>query len=197
MSLNLYKYHTNPETIAGYDQAMNSVPHLAWDHFRNKPKELRKREHIWAQSAEYSHLYAIYVLKGERFEKGEDAIATDARWSCNYAKDVLKGRFEKGEDAIATDAGYSLIYVTDVLDGKRVKKFEDAIVTSAQYSYWYAREVLKGRSEKFEDAIATDVWYSYAYVRDVLKGERFEKGEDVIRGSEYKSRYEHLTGVKL
>ena len=128
MSLNLFKYHTNPETITGFDQVMNSVPDLAWDHFEDNHEELRKREHVWAKSPMYSYLYANYVLNGERFVKGEDAIATDAEYSLYYAAYVLKGeRFEKGEDAIATDAYYSYKYATYVLDGKRVEKIEDAI----------------------------------------------------------------------
>ena len=171
MSLNLYKYHTNPESISGFDQATNRVPHLAWDHFRDKPKELRKREHLWAKSPMYSYL---------------------------YAQEVIEEKFPQGEDAIATSAGHSYLYANDVLKGERVEKIEDAIATSAYYSYAYAIYVLKGeRFEKGEDAIATDAGYSYDYAIYVLKGERFEKGEDAIRGSEYQERYEELTGVKL
>ena len=214
MSLNLYKYHTNPETITGFDQVMNSVPDLAWEHivgtFEDEDdyldaietgeidlEELRKREHVWAKSAEYSYLYAKNVLSGERFVKGEDAIATNAEYSYAYASYVLKGRFEKGEDAIATSALYSYAYAKHVLKGERVEKIEDAIATDAWYSYRYARDVLKGeRVEKFEDAIATSAHYSYMYAAYVLK-KRFPKGEDAIHGSEYQEDYEQEFGIKL
>ena len=142
MSLNIYKYHSNPETITGFDQAMNSVPHLAWDQIFGTSdveayeellvtgkvdlEELRKRERLWAKSREYSYRYAFYVLEG---------------------------RFEKGEDAIATSAEYSYYYAADTLGGERVENIEAAIATDAEYSYRYAYIVLEGRFEKGEDAI--------------------------------------------
>ena len=171
MSLNLYKYHTNPETLTGFDLATDKVPYLAWDHFRANHEELRKREHVWAKSAKYSYWYAEDVLRDERVEKIEDAIATDAYYSYFYAKDVLKG--------------------------ERVEKIEDAIATSAGFSYQYAIYVLKGkRFEKGEDAISTSAYYSYLYAKDVIK-KRLPQGEPIIRGSRWQEDYEQEFGIKL
>ena len=128
MSLNLYKYHSDPESLDGFDEYMHQNPDVAYD---------------------------IALNRGHASEQLEDAIATDAWYSYLYAKDVLKGeRVEKIEDAIATDAYYSYLYARDVLSGERFEKGEDAIATSALYSYWYAQDVLSGeRFEKGEDAI--------------------------------------------
>ena len=140
MSLNLYKYHTNPETITGFDQAMDSVPSVAWEHYKGNHEELRKREHMWAKSAEHSYWYALFVLKGERFIKGEDAIATDALYSYRYANNVLKGeRVEKFEDAIATSARHSYEYAFFSLNGERFIKGEDAI-RGSEYQQAYEQE---------------------------------------------------------
>jgi lambda repressor-like predicted transcriptional regulator len=118
--MNLYKLHTNPESLLGYQEAMKD-PEMAWETHENNHDKLRELEDLWAKSAEYSYRYAAFVLEN-RFPKGEDAIATDAWYSYLYAKYVLKPLgiigFPKGEDAIATDAWYSYLYAKDVLEDR-------------------------------------------------------------------------------
>ena len=87
--LNLYQYHTQPQTLAHYEEARTSVPEIAYE-------------------------YARWVLNG-RFPGGEPAIAQDAQWAYEYAQDVLKGRFPAGEAAIAQDAQWAYEYAQDVL----------------------------------------------------------------------------------
>ena len=174
--MNLYKFHTNPESLYGYEKAIERVPAAAWGTHENNHDKLRELENLWTKSAEYSYRYALYILK-DRFPQGEDVIATNAEFSYLYAAAVLKPRgiigFPKGEDAIATHA---------------------------RHSYWYAIVVFKPRGiigfPKGEHAIATDAEYSYLYAKDVLK-DRFPQGEDAIRGSEWQDEYEELFGVKL
>ena len=61
---------------------------------------------------------------------GEKAIATDAHYSFNYAKHILKGEFPLGEPEIAKDAYHSKEYTNVVLkkdfylDGKLICKYE-------------------------------------------------------------------------
>jgi len=127
--MNLYKLHTNPESLYGYEKAMEKVPELAWRTHENNRDKLREMEDTWAKSAEYSFLYGLNFLKPlgiKGFPKGEDIISTDARYSCWYAEHVLKKKFPKGEDAIATDAEYSFRYARDVLEN-RFPKGEDVI----------------------------------------------------------------------
>ena len=97
--LNIYKYHTHPETLPLYEKAMECVPDCFWEEYQNNPEELKKREGAIAMSAKYSYLYALDVLKS-RFEAGENIIATNYIYSFLYSRDVVKGRFEAGEEKI-------------------------------------------------------------------------------------------------
>lgn len=49
------------------------------------------------------------------FPEGEAIISTDAKYSCWYAKYVLKGRFKLGESIIQEDARMSLWYLNEVI----------------------------------------------------------------------------------
>ena len=89
--LNIYKYHTHPETLPLYEKAMECVPVCFWEKYENNPEELKKREGAIAKSAKYSYYYALNVLK-TRFEAGEKAIATDVYYSYYYALKILKGK---------------------------------------------------------------------------------------------------------
>ena len=97
--LNIYKYHTHPEVFSLYEKAMECIPDIFWEKYKDNPEELKKREGAIAKSAKYSYLYALYVLRN-RFEAGEKAITTDAWYSYKYALYVLRNRFEAGEEKI-------------------------------------------------------------------------------------------------
>ena len=139
--LNIYKYHTHPESLPLYEKAMECIPDIFWEKYKNNPKELKKREGAIAQSAEYSYWYAADVLK-ERFEAGEEIIATNAQYSYWYALDVLKNRFEAGEEIIATDAWCSYRYAADVLK-ERFEAGEESILNGG-----YKQDYLKFLKEK-------------------------------------------------
>ena len=51
-----------------------------------------------ATSSEFSYEYAYLINKP--FLLGEPAIAKNAWWVIQYAKEILKGRFELGEPTI-------------------------------------------------------------------------------------------------
>ena len=107
--MNLYKFHSNPKQLIGYDVAFEEVPELAWEKYEYNFEELKKREHLWKQSAKYAYLYSYYEIKG-RWVEGESIIATNAAYACRYASDVIKGRFPEGESAILDDQYYSYRY---------------------------------------------------------------------------------------
>jgi hypothetical protein len=86
--MNLYKYHSKPETLDHYDKADEWVPTLAWDKYKDQPAELKKREKALAKNPKIAYFYALDVLK-KPFPAGEAAIAK-SMWSYNYAIDVLK-----------------------------------------------------------------------------------------------------------
>ena len=105
----LFKYHANPKSLPDYEKSYNTVPELVWKRYRNKPKELKKREHILAKDYQIAHWYALEVLR-KPFPLGEEAISKDAQYSYYYAKYVLKGRFELGEAAISKDEHWNQKY---------------------------------------------------------------------------------------
>jgi len=114
--------------------------------------------------------YIEYFGFGEgEWEYGEDTIATSARHSYEYAKDIVEGPWSKGEPAILTSPQYAKLYVENVLDGQRWDEAEAIISTSPGYSYRYAKDVLKGRFEKGEPAIASEPTLSFEYARTIAK----------------------------
>ena len=78
------------------------TPEIAYKTLRknNNHKDRESLEQIISESAEYSCLYAKYVIKG-RFVLGEATISKDALYSYYYAKDAISGRFELVEAAIS------------------------------------------------------------------------------------------------
>jgi hypothetical protein len=64
--MNLYKFHTNPESLDFYKERLTKVPQFAYEHAK---------------------------ILGRRFPEGEAAIAKDPYSAYYYAKDVIKGRF--------------------------------------------------------------------------------------------------------
>ena len=112
--MNLYNFHTVPESLLQYKTVSETNLHIFWDKYRNNKEELKKREKYIAADAEYAFYYARDVLKGP-FPAGEVAIARDAEYAKDYAEYVLKGPFPAGEAAIAKDAGYAKDYAEYVL----------------------------------------------------------------------------------
>jgi hypothetical protein len=126
--MNLYKLHSNPESLDHHDAAHEQLLHLFWEKYVDTPIELKKREQYIAESAEHSYMYAKDILKGP-FEVGEEAISKSALYSYCYSSIVLKGPFKAGEAAIATSTMFSYLYAVNVLKGQ-FKAGEAAIATS-------------------------------------------------------------------
>jgi hypothetical protein len=114
---NLYKYHSDPETLLWYNEAFEVVPELIWEKHRNNIEELKKRELPLAKDARTAYWYALWVLNMKPFPLGEPAIAKDAKYSCAYALNVLETPFPLGEPAIAKHAGYSHWYALNIIKG--------------------------------------------------------------------------------
>jgi hypothetical protein len=109
-----------------------------------------------------SSAYEEAFRRTQRFELGEELIATDSRYSYLYANYVLKGPFLLGEKTIATNYVYSYFYALDVLK-RPFLLGEEAIAKDAIYSYYYAKDVLKKRFELGEKTIAKDSYYKNEY----------------------------------
>ena len=113
--MNLYKLHSNPESLANFEKLLE-MPELLWEIFKHDKNKLREYEDVWAK---------------------------DAVTSYEYANRVVDGRFEKGEDAIATEPQYAYFYARDFPEARKVKKIEDAIFSDPHTAFMYRENVLK------------------------------------------------------
>ena len=92
-------------------------------------------------NSKYS-LYYAEIIKEERFQIGEKAIAKNAYCSFNYAYWVLKDKFLLGESIIAKSSHYSLVYAKYVLNGSFLLG-EPEIAKDKNYLKTYTQDVLK------------------------------------------------------
>ena len=139
--MDLYKYHSKPETLDRYAERDQIVPERIYEIAMSGQKLTQRQEAVLAKSSKYAYRYAFNVLK-KPFPAGEAAIAKDSDYAYLYAFNVLKKPFHAGEAAIAK---------------------------SAYIAYEYARSVLKKQFSAGEAEIANDTHVAYEYARSVLK----------------------------
>lgn len=208
--LNLYRFHSRPQQLMGYADAMK-IPSIAWE-MAKSGAEKRKLEHLWATDPYYAYRYAQDVIK-KPWPPGEAAIAKDTKWAYGYAHFVIKKPWPPGEKAIAGDAESAYRYARQVIKGPwppgeaaiagRAKwayyyaldvmgkwpPGESAIAGSAEWAYRYAEDIIGEPWPSGEAAIAKDPSWAYLYARDII-GKRWPPGEAAIAGSaEYAARY--------
>jgi len=157
--MNLYKFHTNPESLKHYDVAHEHVPQLKWEQLVGQSlhlidtdteyeydtdakddidlAEVKKYEHLWAKDTKTAYYYAHSILNAE-FPAGEKAIAKDGYYAYMYARDVLKAAFPAGEKAISTDVHYASMYAMKVLK-KRFPAGEKVIAQHLSYRRKYEK----------------------------------------------------------
>ena len=89
--MDLYKFHSNPETLHGYDRADEIVPERIYNIAKSGKKLTDKQEDVIAKNPLYAYRYALNILK-KPFPKGEDAIAIakNPYYAHYYAHYVLK-----------------------------------------------------------------------------------------------------------
>ena len=95
--MNLYEYHTNPETLHGYKDRFK-IPGFAY--------EEAKRTGNWTEAEPYImkdpssvFLYARWVI-GDRWSEAEPYIMKDPYYAFLYARDVIEGRWKEAEPYI-------------------------------------------------------------------------------------------------
>jgi hypothetical protein len=179
--MDLYKYHSNPEQLKGYEKRHLIVPELAYETLKSgkklSPEDKQLALKAIAKDPWMVYKYATEVIKG-RFPEGEVAIAKSPKWAYYYATDVIKRRFPEGEVVISKDPYYAYYYATDVIK-RRFPEGEVVISKDPYYAYSYAINVIKGRFPEGEAAIAKSPHMAYYYATDVIKG-RWPEGEAVI-----------------
>lgn len=77
--INLYKFHSNPDTLLEYNNRIKLIPELAYDYARN-------------------------VIKS-RWPEGEPTIMKDPYWAVMYAQHIIKGRWPDAEPYIIKTPG--------------------------------------------------------------------------------------------
>ena len=77
--INLYKYHSNPETLEQYNNRTAIIPSLAYN-------------------------YAIETK--QRFPAGEPYIMKKPNWAFWYALEIIKGRWPEAEPSIMNHPDY-------------------------------------------------------------------------------------------
>jgi hypothetical protein len=107
--MNIYQFHSNPESLDLYEERFTRVPNFALTHAEHLGGRFPEGEAAIAKNAQTAFLYARDVIK-ERFPEGEAAIAKDARYAYTYAMQVIDGRFPAGEEEIAKDEEYAFYY---------------------------------------------------------------------------------------
>jgi len=91
--MNLYEYHTQPETLKWFEDRRRRVPYLAY-------------------------LYARDIIKG-RWPDGEDAIKTDPWAAYFYARDIIKGPWPDGEESIKANP---IRYIFNLIKKLKLRK---------------------------------------------------------------------------
>jgi hypothetical protein len=108
--MNLYQFHTIPESLHKHAVAQETVPELVWKKYKNDPEELKKYENVLAKSPQYACQYAIDIL-GKAFPKGEPAIMKDAWYAAWYAMDIKDKRWKAAEPTIFDDEEAAKDYI--------------------------------------------------------------------------------------
>ena len=138
--MDLYKYHSKPETLDRYAERDQIVPKRIYDIAMSGQKLTQRQEDTLAKSPKYAFHYARNVLE-KPFPAGEAAIAKDAYYAYYYAHEMLKKPFPAGEAAIAKSANYAYLYALHVF--KKPWPAGEAAIANTHVAYEYARTVLK------------------------------------------------------
>jgi hypothetical protein len=177
--MDLYKYHSNPETLPGYEKRHLIVPELAYKTLKLRKKLSSEDKQLAlraiAKSPNVAYYYATDVIK-RRFPEGEVVISKHPYYAYNYAATVIKGRWPEGEAAISKDPEWACYYAENVIKG-RFPEGEAAIAKSPNMAYYYATNVIEGRFPQGEAAIAMDPHFAKKYksfLKDLPKDEILE-----------------------
>ena len=180
--INLFKLHSNPETLYGYDHIIQ-IPQMAWA--MTDVKQKRKMTDLWLKDPETAVRYATKVME-KRWPEAEPIIAKSAKYAYEYAN-FFPGRFLEGEPAIATVPTFAYSYARHKIGG-RWPEGEAAIATDPDEALNYADKIIKGPWPPGEAAIARDPLIAFYYAEDIIQG-RFPLAEPGISRNAVAARY--------
>ena len=158
--MNIYKLHSNPETLAGFDQRTD-VPEVLRELARTKQEPAIEQQIM--KDPNLVLAYAIKFFNGVGWPAAEEYIMKDAYSAYYYAKYILHRRWKAAEPVIMTDRNLVLNYASKFLKGVGWPAAEPIIIKDPQWAYMYAIDVLEERWPEAEKYIIKDrlVWQSY------------------------------------
>ena len=121
--MDLYKLHSNPETLDGFDQQSN-VPEILRDLARSK-QDLAIEQKI-IKHPRFAYEYAEYVLD-RRWPEAEKYIMKHPESAHRYANKFFKDGWPEAEQYIMTDPTWAARYAIDVVE-RRWPEAEDDII---------------------------------------------------------------------
>lgn len=166
--LDLYSYHTQPETLIGFENRKHTLPYLytmlEGDSSNFDIQLLKASEAIIATNPNTTYLYATRVLKNKPFPLGEPSLVKDPQMTVFYVEDVYRSNTtpEKLLDIIASDPHSALAYASRVING-RWRQGEKAIATNALASLEYALYTSNQRFREGEEIIKNRPAGEYHY----------------------------------
>ena len=157
--MDLYKLHSNPETLDGFDQQSN-VPEILRDLARSK-QDLAIEQKI-IKHPRFAYEYAEYVLD-RRWPEAEKYIMKHPESAHRYANKFFKDGWPEAEQYIMTDPWPAYSYAKKFFKGVGWPEAEQYIMTDPTWAARYAIDVVERRWPEAEDDIIEDEeeWNEY------------------------------------
>lgn len=162
--MNLYKFHSDPESLEHHDEAHQMVPKLIVDHIGIFPKDLSPAQiRAISKDPEYAYRYAYFRLGRQRWPEAEQHIMKDPEYARIYAQRIIKGRWPEAEPYIFKDEEAAIDYILHV-SRQPVKQFEHLFLKDPNDAAGYAIDCLKSRWVEAEKIIKQDreAWEVYS-----------------------------------
>lgn len=160
--MNLYNYHTVPNSLIGFDQRDDIVPDLISEYLIGGGHLTKKQLKYIASDTQLAYTYAVERVRG-RWPRGEAAILLDPYYSLKYAERIIQGRWPEAEVIISKDSMMSLHYAQYVIAG-RFPEGEAAIASNAYTAINYSHYVIKNKWPPGEAAMRKDPEISRQYL---------------------------------
>ena len=96
--MNLYEYHTNPETLYGYKDRFK-IPLFAWEEAERTGNWTEAEPYIM-KDPYYAYMYARDIRKKGRWKEAEPYIMKDPSSAFLYARWVIGDRWTEAEPYI-------------------------------------------------------------------------------------------------
>ena len=99
--INLFKYHSSPQTLYAFNDRTKLVPEMAYEYARDVINgRWPEGESTIAKDPVFAFMYITHILKRKRWKKAEPAIMKDPYIAFMYARDIIEDRWKEAEPII-------------------------------------------------------------------------------------------------